>query len=462
MPQPDPRTLVSLRAVAPTETRPARLPFDVTSETGRLRQVIVHTPGDEVALVSPENRLDLLFEDILFVGHARNEHALMCAIFEKIVGQEQAVLQISTLLREAFAQEDARFDFVEQVCRLTPESNLQAFESQLKRLSPDELHRFALTGVSPLPINARPVPNLLFSRDVAAVVGHHIVLSLPATAARLREGLIARIVLHHHDRFAAHRDHIIELPHGVTFEGGDLLLAAPNVVLIGHSERTSFSGCMAVAHELFSRTDVEHVLLVDLPKVRSYMHLDTIFTFCSPNECAVFPPLFAESNLGNVVHFTRGDDPDRFLTEIRPNLKQALEEVLERPMTFIPCGGNDPLSQRREQWTDGANFFAVAPGVVVGYERNRRTFEQMHQHGYRVVTAQGFLSYYEESEYHPGEKLAIKLEGTELSRGRGGPRCMTLPLAREPLAPAPPPNQFPGTRNPEPGTRNTEPEPPAP
>lgn len=415
-------------------TRPVAgdLSFDVTSETGVLQRVIVHTPGREMELVSPDNRLELLFDDILFLGHARKEHRLMGRLFEKIVGNSGAVLQVSDLLREAFKQEDARSDFIERLCRTLPASNLRAVETELKRLDPDELHRFALTGQSDLPVQMQPVPNLMFTRDLAAVVHDHIILSHAATAARSRESIIISVVLHHHPAFAGCRDRVVTLPEGVTFEGGDLLVASPKVVLVGHSERTSYSGVMAVAHELFSRTPVEHVLMVDLPKRRSCMHLDTVFTFSAPDECVVFPPLLRGGGYGYAVHIQKTDTPGQFLTDIRPKLKHVLEDVLHRPITFIPCGGEDVLHQKREQWTDGANFFAIAPGAVVGYERNRRTFEQMRAYGYRTVSAESFLSFYEEShyKYEPGEKLAIKLEGTELSRGRGGPRCMTLPIAR--------------------------------
>jgi arginine deiminase len=406
-----------------------RFSLNVTSETGLLQQVIVHTPGAEMELVSPETRADLLFEDILFVGHARKEHLLMCGIFEKVVGRPDSVIQVAALLRDVFADEDARHDFVDQLCAISLEINLRAFEGELKRLSQEELHRFALTGQSPLPALVHPVPNLMFTRDIASIVHDHVILSHPAKAVRARESVMMDVILRYHPGFEAYRNRIITLPAGVTFEGGDLILAAPHVVLIGHSERTSFGGIMAIAQELFDRTTVEHVLMVDLPKNRSYMHLDTILTFCTPDECVEFPPLF-EGTPGNVVRLTRSDRPGRFYSELCPSLKIALDEVLDYSLTFIPCGGNDPVSQRREQWTDGANFFAVAPGVVVGYERNRATFDVMRKHGYRVVTAEGFLSYHEESEYEPGDKIAIKLEGMELSRGRGGPRCMTLPLAR--------------------------------
>lgn len=422
------------QAVADPISTERQLRLDITSETGLLEQVLVHTPGVEMELVLPENRLELLFDDILFVGQAREEHQLMSDVFSKIVGRPDTVLQIADLLREVFMEEDARFDFVAQLCSLSQERNLQAFEGELRKLSPAELFDFAMTGRSPLPIHMDPDPNLIFMRDVAAVVHDHIILSHASTAVRSRESMILRTVLEHHPLFSAYRDKIIVLPQGVTFEGGDLLVAGPKCVIIGHSERTSFGGVMNVARELFSRTPVEHVVMVDLPKARYCMHLDTVLTFASPDECVVFPPIITEDTFANVIHYTRSDDPDRFYSEIRSGLRSVLEEVLERKLTFVPCGGDNPLSQKREQWTDGANLFAVAPGVVIGYERNERTFDSLKDRGYRTVTAAGFLSYFAESDYEVGEKISIKLEGNELSRGRGGPRCMTLPLARRELS----------------------------
>lgn len=404
------------------------------SETGFLQQVVVHTPGAEMAQVSPDNLPELLFEDILHLEDARAEHGLMCDVFRKIVGRPDAVLQISQLLGEAFQIEEARSEFVHALCAISRWNNLKAFESELKQLSPEELKHFALTGSSPLPIIIPPLPNLMFTRDVAAVVGHSMMLSHPANAARSRESIIMRVVAQHHPAFSAVRDQIIRLPEGVTFEGGDLLVVNEKVVLIGHSERTSFGGVMNVARALFAHTKVEEVVMVALPMERYCMHLDTVFTFASPDQCVMFPPLIDKIGQGNVARFSKTEDPEMIKTVVCADLKTVLQDVLDRNITFIPCGGADALSQKREQWTDGANLFALAPGLVIGYERNLRTFEEMRNHGYRVVTAHGFLSYYEESDYVPGEKIAIKLEGNELSRGRGGPRCMTMPLARKPLA----------------------------
>lgn len=402
----------------------------VPSETGRLHTVIVHTPGHEVSLVNPELKDDLLFDDIIFEDDARAEHLDMLDLFKAAMPEDGQILEILDLARTCLKEDDVRESFVETLVRELPYENLTAVESGLKKLTSDELLRFVVEGsISPNHhFSLHPAPNLLFTRDLAAVVNDTVILSKAAKRARARESLLMELILKHNDLFADIRNRIIYTGGGQSIEGGDVLVASDKIVLIGMSERTSFSGLMGVASQLLEG-NVEHVLAVDIPKKRSSMHLDTIFTFSDAHECVVFPPSIEEQT-DNVVELTK--QGDQVIAKKRSSLKNALETLMDAEFTFIRCGGDERTAQFREQWTDGANVFALAPGVIVGYERNTRTFEALAKHGYKVMNQFDFVEEYSDSAFDPEKagKIAVSFQGHELCRGRGGARCMTLPILR--------------------------------
>lgn len=392
--------------------------------------MIVHTPGHEVSLVNPELKDELLFDDIIFEEDAREEHLDMLDLFRAAMPKDGEILEILDLARQCLQQEKVRHKFVNTLVKELPYENLAAVQDDLKNLTADELLRFVVEGaISPTHhFSLHPAPNLLFTRDLAAVVNDEVILSKAAKRARAREFLLMELILINSPTFSDVKNRIIYTDGSQSIEGGDVLVASDKIVLIGMSERTSFSGLMGVANQLLAGK-VEHVLAVDIPKKRSSMHLDTIFTFSDIHECVVFPPAIEERK-NNVVELYKKDNS--IVSRQHSSLKSALEKLMEAEFTFIRCGGNDRTTQFREQWTDGANVFALAPGIIVGYERNTKTFEALAEHGYKIMDQFDFIDQYADKpfDFEKSGKIAIRFQGHELCRGRGGARCMTLPILR--------------------------------
>lgn len=403
--------------------------INISSETGVLKGVIVHSPGREVSLVNPNLKEELLFDDIIFESDARYEHLDMLKIFSAAMPSDGEIFEILDLAEEIFQSEDVRAEFIKWMIIEQPFENIHTVERELIRLEPKKFVRFVAEGtLEDQSFNLHPAPNLLFTRDLAAVVGESVILSRAAKEARTREFLLMRTIVHHHPLFESVKENAITVAGHQTIEGGDVLVASDDIVLIGMSERTSFSGLMGVAEQLLHH-GVEHVLAVDIPKQRSSMHLDTIFTFADETECVAFPPSIEEKE-DNVVDLSLNGD----VVQCRQcnSLKQTLEELTGKEFTFIKCGGEHRIDQFREQWTDGANLFALAPGIVVGYGRNTKTFEALVSHGYKQMNQYEFVEEFENRDLDPEKdgKIAISFEGHELCRGRGGARCMTMPVSR--------------------------------
>ncbi len=403
----------------------------IPSEITRLHKVIVHTPGREVSLVNPELKDELLFDDIIFESDARQEHLDMLKVFKAALPKDGEIYEILDLALSCLEKKKVRNLFIDRLIEQLPHENLHAVEEDLKNLDAESLLRFVVEGsVSPNhSFILNPAPNLLFTRDLAAVAGNQIIISKAAKKARARESLLMEMIVENHPMFESIKNNAIYTSGQQSIEGGDVLIVSDKIVMIGMSERTSFSGLMNVAERLL-KSDVQHILAVDIPKKRSSMHLDTIFTFADETECVVFPPAIEEQE-NNVVEVYKNNDSIQFKSH--QSVKSALEKLTGKPFTFIKCGGEDRTTQFREQWTDGANVFALAPGVIVGYERNTTTFLELEKHGYRLMNQYEFIDEFVLSGFDPQKagKIAISFQGHELCRGRGGARCMTLPILRK-------------------------------
>ncbi|MBO6572775.1 MAG: hypothetical protein JJ958_10030 [Balneola sp.] len=405
--------------------------INVSSEIGHLNGVIVHTPGHEVSLVNPELKDELLFDDIIFEEDAREEHLDMLDLFKAAMPKDGQVIEIVDLFKDSIQNEEARAFFIEQLIREFPEENLSVIEKQLHKLDAQQLLEFSTQGVLPggSKFSLLPSPNLLFTRDLAAVVDDTILISRAATKTRLRESLMMETLVEFNPLFDSVRDSAIRISGNQSIEGGDVLVESKDLVLIGMSERTSFTGLMKAADGLLNH-GVKTVLAVDIPKQRSSMHLDTIFTFASNSECIAFPPAIMEQQ-DNVVALRKVNGAIQ--AESRSSLQSALNEFSANTYDFIKCGGEDRTNQFREQWTDGANVFALAPGVIVGYERNTNTFNTLVDHGYSYMNQFEFIEEFGKKglDLNQDNKIAVSFQGHELCRGRGGARCMTMPISRE-------------------------------
>ncbi|BDU77742.1 arginine deiminase [Mesoterricola sediminis] len=424
----------------------------VFSETGRLKQVVVHRPGPEVDIMVPDMMEQLLFDDILYGDLARREHDVFRQVLERVADE---VLDIQDLFVEAMDSEGTKLAFIEDFRRLV---DLQDESANLLRdMAPADVAQALITGIpwedtlghthwqKRFDYTVRPIPNLLFMRDPAAVVGHGYNINFMATWAREREPLILSYVFRHHPRLRHLKetdrlfDQLTPLLKGEirmpqSLEGGDTLVLSERVLAVGCSERTSADAVYQLAESL--RQDhhrgegtFDTLLMVLMPKIRSAMHLDTIFTRTSEDECLIYPPFFTDDSreLLNVVKFDLRHASLHTSTE--PNLLRALRGC-GMDLRPIRCGGDNYIMQQREQWTDGANAFCLAPGVIVLYGRNRATAEELARAGYQVTLARDLLAD-PAIDLLDGRKYAVLLESSELSRARGGPRCMTMPLSRD-------------------------------
>jgi len=395
----------------------------VTSEVGRLRTVILHRPGPELRRLTPRNNDALLFDGLPWVARAQEEHD---AFAELLRSRGVEVLLLGELLTEALAHSGAaRMHGIGAAvdARRLGLPLAQELSAYLRTLEPAALARVLMAGMTfdELPFSGElslvrrmhhgndfvidPLPNLLFTRDSSFWIGPRVAITSLALPARVRETSLTDVIYAHHPRFLGVRRAYES--RSAPVEGGDVLLLAPGVVAVGVGERTTPAGAEALARSLFDDDLAHTVLAVPIAQERAQMHLDTVCTMVDVDAVVMYPNV-----VDTLAAFTirRNGEGGVQIEEARPFLSAAADAMGIDRLRVIPTG-LDPVVAEREQWDDGNNTLALAPGVVVAYERNTETNARLEDAGIEVLC----------------------IAASELGTGRGGPRCMSCPAARDPI-----------------------------
>ncbi|QLY40690.1 arginine deiminase [Hujiaoplasma nucleasis] len=403
--------------------------LNVQSEITELKKVLLHRPGGELENLTPKWLKSLLFDDIPWLDKAREEHDAFAQIFRD-AGVE--VLYLADLVQESLDQDPKiKEQFIEQFIKeanitsetmkkvifkylMDIESTKDMVETTMSGIRKVDVPNFVKRTLSDYirdyPFITDPMPNLYFTRDPFSVIGQGVSLSKMYSITRSRETLYGEYIFKYHPLYSKDIELYYDRTQNATIEGGDILVLSDTVLAVGVSQRTHPAAIERLAKNIFYqyKTNFKTVLAFDIPKKRAFMHLDTVFTQVDFDKFLVHNDLEKTMKAYAVTKATQGDHKLK-VVPIEDKLDKILSKYLNKKITLIPCGGDDQVAGDREQWNDGANTIVIRPGEVIVYERNHITNDILESLGVKVH----------------------KMPSSELSRGRGGPRCMSMPFNRE-------------------------------
>lgn len=397
------------------------------SEIGKLNKVLLHRLGDEIEGLVPDNFERLLFDDIPYLKVAQQEHDRFADLLRE--NDVEVVYYVDETVK-ALKCPEVRKEFVR---KFIDESDIysdavkEALEEYLMSMTVRNMVEKVISGVKKselevettslaeyiaagYPYYTDPMPNLYFTRDPGACIGNGISIHHMSTVARRREALLLEYMFNHNKSFAPEGSQKwYDYDGSYSIEGGDVLVLSKDIVAIGLSQRTTVAGIESFAKNLLHNSTFKKILVFDIPKKRAFMHLDTVFTMVDYDKFTIHPEIEGPLQLYEI---TLNKDGSPHFSSIQDELSDILKMELGLPaVDLIRCGGNDAQAAQREQWNDGSNTLAIAPGTVVTYERNYVTNDLLDKKGVKVLT----------------------IPSSEISRGRGGPRCMSCPVNRDDL-----------------------------
>ncbi|MBQ7280816.1 MAG: arginine deiminase [Bacteroidales bacterium] len=404
---------------------------NVTSECGRLNAVLLHRPGVEIELMTPENASQALYSDILNKRIVDQEYGNFCGVFERWT----KVYYVTDLLRQLLDDSEVREKLVRESCAID-DCDCLAFE--LLQLDNDTLARILIEGYEyrkgfyPEQFSGerfilKPLYNLFFTRDASSSMYDRVLINSMSFQVRRRETLIFKTIFEHY--FGCETLNAQQWRPDARTEGGDVQIARNDLLCIGQGIRTNTKGIDYLAQTFAKERPKFHIIAQQLPmQPESFIHLDMVFTFLSTHQCMMYEPMLRKTgNFADKSTTLITIDNGNIRYEQKDNILQALKEV-GMDLEPVFCGGDDAWTQQREQWHSGANFFALDEGRIIGYERNSHTIDALDHAGFSVLAAEDVCS--GKVDINDYAKCVVTFKAGELPRAGGGARCMTMPINR--------------------------------